>query len=310
MSFHIISIDEPDCSITCANGQLIMKSNKGTQTVPMEDVAAIIITSFKCTISNHFLIEACKQKVGLIICEAFKPVAIVLPADRVTDTLIIRNLARMPEQLKQRLWQKTVDAKCHNQAILAREWDAQHQKLDALESAARSAKDFKEAQCAKLFWEIFADSHQESDFKRGRSEGGANALFNYAYAVLLSCVLQRLLALGLDPSFGIFHLPRAHAAPLAYDIMEPFRPAFDANVSRWIRQLREAGSAEDEIWSITRAYRQHIIATLHARVEYEGKEMHLKSVIELVISSFRIAVQQNRTSPYQAWTISIIKWVG
>ena len=310
MSYHIISIDEPDCSLTCSKGQLIMSSCSGSKTVPMEDVGAIIVTSFKCTMSNSFLIEACKQKVGLIICEAFKPVAIVLPADRVTDSTIIRNLAGMPAQLKHRLWIKTVDAKCQNQADIARGWDEQHPKLIELESTAQSAKDFKEAQCAKLFWEIFADSHQEGDFRRGRSNGGVNALFNYAYAVLLSCVLQRLLALGLDPTFGIFHQPRAHAAPLAYDIMEPFRPAFDANVSRWMRGHPADTNAENDPWVINREYRQHITATLHALVEYEGKQMNLKRAIELVISSFRVAIEQNNTGPYKPWKISIIKWVG
>lgn len=54
-----------------------------------------------------------------------------------------------------------------------------------------------------------------------------NALLNYGYAVLLSTVLQKLFGVGLDPTFGIFHATREQATPLAYDLMEPFRPCVE-----------------------------------------------------------------------------------
>ena len=35
---------------------------------------------------------------------------------------------------------------------------------------------------------------------------------------------EGVLRVGLDPTFGIFHVTREQATPLAYDLMEPFRP--------------------------------------------------------------------------------------
>jgi CRISPR/Cas system-associated endonuclease Cas1 len=49
-----------------------------------------------------------------------------------------------------------------------------------------------------------------------------NALLNYGYAVLLSTVLQKRFAVGLDPTWGLSHAPRERATPPAYDLMVPF----------------------------------------------------------------------------------------
>ncbi|MFI3243705.1 MAG: type II CRISPR-associated endonuclease Cas1 [Akkermansia sp.] len=310
MSYHILSIDQPDCTLTCSKGQLIMSYDHGENRIPMEDVGAIIISSFKCSITNHFLIEACRQRIGLVICDAHKPAAIVLPTDRVTDTQTIRNLAKMSATFKQRLWKKTVDAKCDNQAILASQWAPTHPLCRELATQASTLSEHKEAICAKLFWAIFGNAVAQSKFKRGRYEEGYNSLFNYGYAILLSSTLQQLYAHGLDPIFGIFHQTREHATPLAYDLMEPFRPAFDANVARWIQLQRATGWQEEDIMQISTVYRSHIIKTLSAQVSYEGLEMPLRSALQASIASFRRAITSKQVSPYKAWKISAIKWDG
>src|SRR6266571_3252102 len=91
MSFHIVNIDSPQCSLTCKDGQLIRRApGEPDKTLPLEDVASIIITSFSASIHSNLFLEAAKHGVALIICEAFKPVSLVLPANRSTDTLLTR----------------------------------------------------------------------------------------------------------------------------------------------------------------------------------------------------------------------------
>lgn len=46
MSYHIVSIDSPQCSLSCKDGQLTCKTAEGERKLPLEDVASIIITSF------------------------------------------------------------------------------------------------------------------------------------------------------------------------------------------------------------------------------------------------------------------------
>ena len=90
MSYHIVSIDSPQCSISCKDGQLTCKTAEGERKLPLEDVASIIITSFSASIHSELFLEAAKHGVALIICEAFKPVSLVLPANRSTDTILSR----------------------------------------------------------------------------------------------------------------------------------------------------------------------------------------------------------------------------
>lgn len=236
MSYHIVSIDSPDCSLSCKDGQLTCKSAEGDRRVPLEDVAAIIITSFSASIHSKLLLEAAKFGVGLVICENFKPASLLLPANRATDTLLTRAQAYIPAQLRQRLWNKTLDAKCRNQYSLACELAPDDGRLKRMELLSHSRARTKEAECAKLFWRIYAEHVAETDdFRRQRQGGGPNPLLNYGYAVLLSTILQNLFAVGLDPTFGISHVIRERSTPLAYDLMEPFRPCVDWRVAKWIR---------------------------------------------------------------------------
>jgi hypothetical protein len=92
MSYHIVSIDSPKCSLTCRDGQLICRTEEGEKKLPLEDVASIIITSFSASIHSQLFLGAAKQGVALIICETFRPVSLVLPANRSTDTLLTRAL--------------------------------------------------------------------------------------------------------------------------------------------------------------------------------------------------------------------------
>ncbi len=309
MSYHIVSIDTPQSTITCSKGQLVVDSGEGRRALPMEDIAAVVITSFKCTLTSNFLIGAAKQRMGVILCDNFKPAAVLLPVEKGTDTSTLRHLATMSPQLKRRLWEKTVDAKCRNQAALATSWNPGHPLTEKLNRLVSSPSPTRESDAARLFWRVFAETYADETFTRKRDAGGANPLFNYAYAVLLSTVLRDLLAYGLDPSFGIFHVARAHATPLAYDLMEPFRPAFDANVARWIL-MQQPSEESPSACEVTKEYRSHIVSTLHAVVRQDGRDMTLRSAVTAVVSSFRAAVKAQQSGPYTPWKISTIKWAG
>ena len=200
MSYHILSIDACTCHLSCDKGQLrCVDGENPPRTIPLEDVGAVVLSSFKATLTSNLLIELARKRIGFVLCESYRPAVLLLPADRATDTALLRHLADMPARLRNRLWQKTLDAKCGNQTALAQVWNPHHPAIAELKRMAVTEKTAREAECARLFWSVFADTWANSDFRRGRHEEGFNNLFNYAYAVLLSCVLQYLFALGLDP---------------------------------------------------------------------------------------------------------------
>lgn len=305
MSYHIVSIDAPQTDLTCRDGQLVCTSADGVKKLPMEDIAAIVITSFSARIHSHLFLEAAKQGVSLIFCERFKPVSLLLPACRASDTLLTRRHHTLPEKSRRRLWEKTIDAKCTNQLAIAERIapDAANTRALARASVARSAR--KEGGCAKIFWDVFSGGLRVEGFARGRKLGGLNDLLNYGYAVLLSTVLQKLYGFGLDPTIGISHAIRERSAPLAYDLMEPFRPCVDWRIYQWVKERPEA-----EAFEVSTAFRRWVTGFAIERVDYLGIELDLASCIEGVVRSFRQSILSESPRSYRPWILKNSKWAG
>lgn len=296
MSYHIVNIDAPQCSITCKDGQLVCKTQDEIRTLPLEDVASIIITSFSAILHSNLILEAAKYGVTLIICEAFKPVSLLLPANRSTDTLLTRALISTSEKFKSLLWRKTIDAKCKNQLALCEKFVPDHPKINLLRDTATSRIQSKEATCAKLYWQIIGTVTNSIEFKRERAGGGMNNLLNYGYAVLLSTILQKLFALGLDPTFGISHVPRERSVPLAYDLMEPFRPCVDWRVIQWIKNNNPI--------EVTKEFRKWVTGFVIERVEYFSLKLEIRGCIESVLRGFRRAIIEQQARYYRPWYIN------
>lgn len=322
MSYHIVSIDTPQCSLSCRDGQLTCQVDGESvpRTVPLEDVASIIITSFSATLHSKLLIEAARHGVALILCESFSPVSILLPANRSTDTLLTRAQLDITNRERETLWRRTVNAKVKNQLLLAEYLAPSDPKVDELRVIAGCSHEHKEAMAAKTHWGIFGRALGQENFTRDRRQGGVNALLNYGYAVLLSTVLQKLFGVGLDPTFGIFHVTRENATPLAYDLMEPFRPCVDWRVAQWVRQRgadsgallvnAEMGGTSILDLQVDKAFRAWVTGFPLEKVEYSGMEIEIRGVIEGVIRSFRRAVLEHKPTLYKPWTPNSIKWVG
>jgi len=296
MSYHIVSIDAAQCSITCRDGQLACRTPDGERKLPLEDVASIIITSFSASIHSQLFLEAARHGVALIICEAFKPVSLVLPANRATDTVLTRAVLALKPAAKQALWARTVDAKCRNQARLAEHLAPSDPAVAELRAIAASHRPHKEAMSARLFWQVFGRSLRQEGFTRKRAGGGLNNLLNYGYAVLLSTTLQKLFGVGLDPTFGISHEVRERSTPLAYDLMEPFRPCVDRRVIQWVREHPDPAQ-----WEVTRDFRKWVTSFPLERVEYLDFELEIQGCIEGVVRSFRRAVVENSVRYYRPW---------
>ncbi|SPE50806.1 CRISPR-associated endonuclease Cas1 [Verrucomicrobia bacterium] len=305
MSYHIVSIDSPQCSLSCRDGQLICKTAEGEKKLPLEDVASIIITSFSASIHSELFLQAAKHGVALIICEAFKPVSLVLPANRSTDTLLSRALLNLTENTRKQLWQKTVDAKCQNQHALASRVAPDHERLASMRQNAFGKKLHKEAICAKAFWQVLGQALNDGEFVRVRAGGGLNDLLNYGYAVLLSTVLQKLFGVGLDPTFGISHAPRERSTPLAYDLMEPFRPCVDWRVFQWAKQ-----HPDGKDWQVTKEFRRWVTGFPLERVDYLDFTLEIQGCIEGVVRGFRRAVIEKQPRFYRPWTPRNSKWAG
>ncbi len=305
MSYHIVSIDAPQADLTCRDGQLVCTTDAGAKRLPLEDIASIIITSFSARIHSHLFLEAARHGVAMVICEKFQPISLLLPACRSADTLLTRRHLTLAGATRVRLWEKTIDAKCANQATIAHRIAPASAATAQLLMAAQARSARKEGGCAKLFWDVVSEGLSIEGFSRGRKLGGLNDLLNYGYAVLLSSVLQKLYGFGLDPMVGISHAIRERSAPLAYDLMEPFRPCVDWRVYQWVRDRPHA-----EAFNVSGEFRRWITGFSLERVDYFGLDLDIRGCIEGVVRGFRQAVLTGSARHYRPWTWKSSKWAG
>ena len=156
-----------------------------------------------------------------------------------------------------------------------------------------------------MFWQIFGRTLNDENFIRDRGRGGLNHFLNYGYAVLLSTVLQKLFGVGLDPTFGISHVERERSTPLAYDLMEQFRPCVDWRIVQWVKQ-----NPDPNKWEVTKEYRKWVTGFPLERVDYLDLTLEIQGVIEGVVRGFRKAVIENQPRHYKPWTPKNTKWAG
>lgn len=303
MAYFIVSIDAPKTDLCCRDGKLVAIDDKSSN-IPLEDIGAIVVTSFSARIHSNLIIQASKHGVGMVICERFQPTSIVMPAQRSADTLLTRRHLTLPDHIRSSLWTRTVAAKCSNQQRIASVAAPLARSTHSLNKASRAVSSRKEGGCAKLFWSSISAGLEINGFSRGRKLGGLNDLLNYGYAVLLSCVLQNLYATGLDPTVGISHAIRERCAPLAYDLMEPFRPWIDWRIFNWVKRQPKA-----DAFAVTGEYRRWITSSLTASLPCANGNNMIEKIQESAFG-FKRAVLSRSIGRYKPWILSDSKWAG
>lgn len=204
-------------------------ANEVVRTIPIEDIAVVVLDHYKITITQALLAALLDSKVAVVTCnEKRLPAGLLLnlAANSVQNERFRRQIEASQPLLKQ-LWQQTVRAKIYNQAsILAHQNKNAATALQRMAESVRSGDpDNLEAQAAAHYWKhIFP---QLPDFKRQREGLPPNNLLNYGYAILRAVIARALTSSGLLPVYGIHHHNRYNDYCLADDIMEPYRPFVD-----------------------------------------------------------------------------------
>lgn len=308
MSYHIVSIEAAAGVLTVKDGHLRWIANGEERHLPLEDVGGVVLNCFSASIQHPVLVALAKHRAPLVLCERYHPVAILLPAERAGDTALLRAYADLTTAHAAALWKATVDAKCHNQAVVAcalRPQDARNRKLATI---AKARSPHKEGAAARQYWPIWAAACGQLDFVRlpGSDDLSLNSLVDYAYGILLCRTLQLCLAMSLDPAWGIGHAARERSAALAYDLMEPFRPAFDLAVATWCRD-----HADVRNYTLTPECKRFLASTLQAKLPVaEGGRQPLQTIIERCLRTFRLAVVAQDPTLYQPWNSTSSKWAG
>jgi CRISPR-associated protein Cas1 len=310
MSFHFLEVSQPGSRLKVRDNQIVLESEqKTTKEIPLEDTAAVIITSFDCSVHHSFLGGCGAENVPVLItCKDYKPKSVLLPAVRATDTSLLRSDWASDANFRQALWVRTISAKIENQAGLLTALQAPTTEITSLKKWVTGGPlHAREASAAKLFWS-FWNKTLSTGFTRARKVPGLNSLLNYGYAVLASAVTQRLLAVGLDPVRGFGHRFRERACALTYDVMEPFRILVEHAVWTMKDEIDTAVDCNGKIQSneIRRALGNALISEVGLEV-FGDTGLRL---IESTIRSLRRAILERNPVLYRPWKFKYTKWAG
>lgn len=263
--------------------QLVLAGEEGEISLPLEDIAWLVLDTPQVTITGGALSALTEAGVVMIVPDAtHHPAGILLPFHRHYAQAHVAYLqVGIGLPLRKRMWQVLVVAKIRNQAGLLDQLDRPAAKaLSAMAARVVSGDpDNIEAQAARAYWSALFRG-----FARGDGEDRRNALLNYGYAILRAAIARACAASGLLPAFGIHHASKTNGFNLADDLIEPFRPFVDL-------AAHERAEAEDGAPSLED--RRHMAAVLNRTVGFGTDRMTILAATEAVGMSAVRAMEHN-----------------
>ena len=293
---HFVEISQSNLHLSLYRGFLeIHKKQERIARIPLDDILGLVVTGYGCSHSSNILVALAERNIPVSICGFnFSPKALILPVDgNCRQNLRIRGQSEMTKPLRKRLWKQIVQWKLQNQANVLKEFGLPYEGLMRMSKLVQSGDPQNlESQAARRYW-ISLFSKQ---FKRDQNGEGINAILNYAYAIVRSCVARGVVATGLHPSIGIHHKNIYNSMCLVDDLMEPFRPIADYVV----RQLYSHGFCEvnKEV--------KHILAKIAVVDVFKDSDRSpLFQVISQLSSSLALMLSKER----KQWEFCLrIKW--
>ncbi len=232
---RIVDIATDDLHLSVYRGFMVVTRGREDQgRIALDDVHAVIVHAHGVTWTTSLIVALAERGAIMVVCAAnHAPVAIVSPINgHHAQAAKMRAQWEAPRPLFKQLWRQIVIAKISMQgSLLASQGRPESNALAMMARRVRSGDpDNLEAQAARKYWPALMGT----DFRRDQNMDGANALLNYGYTIIRSCIARSIIGAGLHPTIGLHHHNRLNGFALADDLVEPFRPLVDAIVLRII----------------------------------------------------------------------------
>lgn len=227
MPGQIVEITQPGYWLKKHRGFLVVQKGSEEQgRIPLDDILSVLISVPGCSLSTVLIDELSQNNIPLVICGAnYLPSSMLLPVSGYGRQFhVMRAQADLSQPRRKRAWQSVVKAKILNQAELLERIGQDTPRLRALARKVKSGDPENcEGQAARLYWpRLFG-----RQFRRDRHADGINAVLNYTYTIVRSCVARGISGAGLHPTFSLHHRNPHNPINLVDDVMEPFRPIAD-----------------------------------------------------------------------------------
>jgi CRISPR-associated protein Cas1 len=205
---RIIDISDEPARLSVRLKQLVIERGDEPITVPLEELAVIVVSHPAVTYTHAVLSGICAAGGAFIICDdKHLPTGMLLPLQAnfvQTERFAAQAQATLP--MKKQLWKQIVKSKVQSQAGLLRKLRGEDLGLNRLAGKVRSGDTANiEAQASRRYWTALFGT----EFIRDYEAEDQNRLLNYGYAVLRALTARAICASGLHPSLGVHHHNRS-----------------------------------------------------------------------------------------------------
>ena len=268
------------------NKQLVVKSETQVETIPLEDIAVILLVDSQIVVTNYLLASCSENNISVIVCNSRKlPVSIIMPFScNSLNAKFITMQSELSMQLKNKIWKQVIKAKLASQTVVLEKRDKNSAPVKAIRSRVKTGdSDNCEARAAAIYWkELFG-----KQFVRDFNKPGINACLNYGYAIIRAVVARAIVGTGLHPTLGIHHHNQYDSYCLANDLMEPFRPlvddvVFDMNHNKAIDKI------------LTKENRHTLLNILNKRLLVADEYYPMFTALERYVSSIKQVMMKNQ----------------
>lgn len=283
MSFRTVVITKQS-KISYKNRFLVVKQENDEKYIHLSEIDTIIVDSISVSISSYLLKELSDNKINIIFCdEKHNPFGELFSYySRHNSSKKIKEQINWKQKSKDLLWQKIIQNKILNQALLIRKIDSDKYNLllGYQNEVTIGDKTNREGHSAKVYFNtLFGKS-----FTRNNDDE-INAALNYGYAILLSTINKEVINNGYLTQLGIHHKNEFNDYNLSCDLMEPFRVVIDNFV--YFNQNRKFDTQ----------YKLDIVNIFNNIYKYQDKKYTFKDIIKLFVSN--VLTSFNNASNYK-----------
>lgn len=271
MSFRTVIITNQS-RLSYKNKYLVVKKDDDEKYIHLSEIDTLLVDSISVSISTYLLKELSDNKINVIFCdEKHNPFGELIPYySRHNSSKKLKEQISWNDKNKKLLWQKIVENKILNQALLLKQLNIENYKLllQYADDVYINDKTNREGHAAKVYF----NSLFGKDFIRNNNDS-INAALNYGYAILLSTINKEIISNGYVTQLGIHHKNEFNQFNLTCDLLEPFRIVIDKFV--YFNQKR----------TFNTDYKYDLVNILNHTFKYKNKKYILKDIIKLYVKN-------------------------
>lgn len=276
MKFRIIYVTKCD-KLSLHLENLVLTRGEEKLSVPLIDINAVVLEDNHTLFSVQLFAKLAENNILLVLCdEKHLPAAQLIPLHNYNrQTKAILKQIDWDQDKKEKMWQKIVQSKIHNQKTNCILQGVKQKDIEIIDkfkfSVENNDKTNREGLSAKkYFTSIFGNSFNRNN------EDLINTALNYGYTILMSAMARTISSKGLMLPIGIHHKSEYNHYSLACDLMEPFRAFFDYCIIDLIKTHKDFDTS----------FKAEICNILNYKVLINDKNYTISDAIELFIEEF------------------------